>query len=96
MPVNRRVVGTFGEARWLLSHGDALCIADTDYMAFRAQVRAGNVSEVTVIVPGRTQVARTIVASGAHPSDRAGSAPVAFSTSLRFGMLFLVWFEARA
>lgn len=29
----------FGEQRWLLSHGDALCIADTDYMAFRAQVR---------------------------------------------------------
>ncbi len=29
----------FGTRRWLLSHGDALCIADTDYMAFRAQVR---------------------------------------------------------
>ncbi len=25
--------------RWLLSHGDALCLADTDYMRFRAQVR---------------------------------------------------------
>lgn len=25
--------------RWLLSHGDALCIDDTDYLAFRAQVR---------------------------------------------------------
>lgn len=24
---------------WLLSHGDALCLADTDYMRFRAQVR---------------------------------------------------------
>lgn len=24
---------------WLLSHGDALCLADTDYMAFRRQVR---------------------------------------------------------
>lgn len=33
-------VFTFGATRWLLSHGDALCIADTDYMAFRAQVRA--------------------------------------------------------
>ena len=29
----------FGERRWLLSHGDALCIADTEYLAFRAQVR---------------------------------------------------------
>jgi len=25
--------------RWLLSHGDALCLDDTDYMRFRAQVR---------------------------------------------------------
>jgi UDP-2,3-diacylglucosamine hydrolase len=29
----------FGGQRWLLSHGDALCLADTDYQAFRAQVR---------------------------------------------------------
>lgn len=29
----------FGSRRWLLTHGDALCIADTDYQAFRAQVR---------------------------------------------------------
>ncbi|MDB5967053.1 MAG: UDP-2,3-diacylglucosamine diphosphatase [Polaromonas sp.] len=26
--------------RWLLSHGDALCIGDTDYMAFRREVRS--------------------------------------------------------
>ena len=25
--------------RWLLTHGDALCIADTEYMQFRAMVR---------------------------------------------------------
>jgi UDP-2,3-diacylglucosamine hydrolase len=30
----------FGAQRWLLSHGDALCLDDTDYLAFRAQVRA--------------------------------------------------------
>lgn len=30
----------FGEQRVLLSHGDALCLADTDYLRFRAQVRA--------------------------------------------------------
>ncbi len=29
----------FGAHRWLLSHGDALCLGDTDYLAFRAQVR---------------------------------------------------------
>jgi len=29
----------FGGRRWLLSHGDLLCLADTDYLAFRATVR---------------------------------------------------------
>jgi UDP-2,3-diacylglucosamine hydrolase len=28
-----------GAQRWLLTHGDALCLSDTDYLAFRAQVR---------------------------------------------------------
>lgn len=31
---------TFNQQRWLLSHGDALCLADTDYMQFRQQVRS--------------------------------------------------------
>jgi UDP-2,3-diacylglucosamine hydrolase len=30
----------FGGQRWLLSHGDALCLLDADYMKFRAQVRS--------------------------------------------------------
>lgn len=30
----------FAGQRWLLSHGDALCLADTDYQGFRAQVRS--------------------------------------------------------
>lgn len=30
----------FAEERWLLSHGDALCLEDTDYMKFRTQVRS--------------------------------------------------------
>lgn len=29
----------FGGQRWLLSHGDALCLKDTDYLKFRARVR---------------------------------------------------------
>lgn len=32
-------VFSFGAQRWLLTHGDALCLDDTDYMAFRAIVR---------------------------------------------------------
>jgi UDP-2,3-diacylglucosamine hydrolase len=30
----------FGGRRWLLSHGDALCLEDTEYQAFREQVRS--------------------------------------------------------
>ena len=29
----------FAGKKWLLSHGDALCLDDTEYLAFRAQVR---------------------------------------------------------
>jgi UDP-2,3-diacylglucosamine hydrolase len=29
----------WGERRYLLAHGDALCLGDTDYQAFRAEVR---------------------------------------------------------
>lgn len=32
----------FGNRRWLLSHGDALCLGDMDYLQFRAQVRSPN------------------------------------------------------
>jgi UDP-2,3-diacylglucosamine hydrolase len=31
---------TFANRRWLLTHGDALCISDTRYMQFRAVVRS--------------------------------------------------------
>lgn len=30
----------FSEQNWLLSHGDALCLADTDYQVFRKEVRS--------------------------------------------------------
>ena len=33
---------TFAGQRWLLTHGDALCLNDTAYMQFRAQVRSPN------------------------------------------------------
>jgi UDP-2,3-diacylglucosamine hydrolase len=31
---------TVGKQRWLLAHGDALCLDDRSYLAFRAQVRS--------------------------------------------------------
>lgn len=30
----------FGGQRWLLTHGDMLCLEDTDYLRFRAEVRS--------------------------------------------------------
>jgi UDP-2,3-diacylglucosamine hydrolase len=38
-PLSDPTVLDFHGQRWLLSHGDALCLADTDYMRFRQQVR---------------------------------------------------------
>ena len=38
--LNDPCVLDFAGQRWLLSHGDALCLDDTDYMRFRAQVRS--------------------------------------------------------
>lgn len=50
----------FGEQRWLLSHGDALCVADTDYLAFRAKVRAPGWQDAFLSQPlaRRQEVAR--------------------------------------
>jgi len=31
---------TFASQRWLLTHGDALCLSDTDYLQFRNRVRS--------------------------------------------------------
>lgn len=41
----------FGGQRWLLSHGDALCLDDTDYMQFRAQVRSQAWQQVFLAKP---------------------------------------------
>lgn len=38
-PLHDPTVLHWGEVRWLLSHGDAWCLADADYLRFRAQVR---------------------------------------------------------
>jgi UDP-2,3-diacylglucosamine hydrolase len=38
--LNDPTVLDFAGQRWLLSHGDALCLDDTEYMKFRTQVRS--------------------------------------------------------
>lgn len=48
--------------RWLLSHGDLLCLSDTDYLAFRAQVRSPAWQQAFLAEPlaKRREVARQI------------------------------------
>jgi len=59
----------FGAKRWLLTHGDALCLSDTDYLAFRAQVRdpAWQAAFLQRPLPEREALARQMrEASQAH------------------------------
>ena len=50
------------QGRWLLSHGDALCIADTAYQAFRQQVRTSQWQSDFLSKPlvQRLQIAREL------------------------------------
>ncbi|KRI01174.1 UDP-2,3-diacylglucosamine diphosphatase [Curvibacter sp. PAE-UM] len=41
----------FGGQRWLLTHGDALCLDDADYLQFRAQVRTANWQQAFLAKP---------------------------------------------
>ena len=41
----------FDDQRWLLSHGDALCIDDLPYMQFRAQVRSPEWQQAFLVKP---------------------------------------------
>ena len=48
--------------RWLLSHGDALCLDDTDYMEFRRQVRGAEWQHAFLAKPlaERQEIARAL------------------------------------
>ena len=50
------------EQKFLLSHGDALCIGDTDYMAFRQQVRSSAWQKAFLAKPlsERQQIAKDL------------------------------------
>lgn len=61
----------FGQ-RWLLSHGDALCLDDADYQRFRAQVRSPGWQQAFLAQPlaERERQARQMrEASMAHQAD---------------------------
>jgi UDP-2,3-diacylglucosamine hydrolase len=53
---------TFNNQRWLLSHGDALCLDDVDYMAFRQQVRSADWQQAFLVKPlsERQAIARVL------------------------------------
>ncbi len=65
---------SFAGQRWLLTHGDALCLDDTDYMAFRAQVRSDAWQNAFLTRPltERRAIARTL-RDASEARKRAGT-----------------------
>jgi UDP-2,3-diacylglucosamine hydrolase len=76
--LNDPCVLAFGGQHWLLSHGDALCLDDTDYLRFRAQVRSVEWQQAFLAKPlaERQAIARSLRTqsdtrkrSGVHYAD---------------------------
>lgn len=67
----------FREQRWLLSHGDALCLDDTDYMRFRAQVRQAAWQQEFLVQPlaQREAIARELRAQSEARKKLTGNDP---------------------
>ena len=67
----------FAGQRWLLSHGDALCLADTDYQRFRAQVRSTTWQERFRALPlaEREATARELRRQSEARKQRTGGDP---------------------
>ncbi|MGJ7486774.1 UDP-2,3-diacylglucosamine diphosphatase [Variovorax sp. LT2P21] len=59
--------------RWLLSHGDALCLEDTDYLEFRAQVRTPAWQQAFLSQP--LEVRRTLARSMRTQSEQRKTTP---------------------
>ncbi len=71
----------FAGQRWLLSHGDALCLDDLDYQRFRAQVRAAPWQQTFLAQPLERRLAQARAlrefSEAQKSSQRAsGKAPV--------------------
>lgn len=65
---------TFGGLRYLLSHGDALCLADVDYQNFRSKVRsaAWQAEFLAHPLPQRQQMARDMRAQSEARKAQGG------------------------
>lgn len=75
---------SFANQRWLLSHGDAWCIDDTEYLQFRAQVRSADWQQGFLArpLPERVELARSMRAqSEARKRADIGYADVDFATA---------------
>jgi UDP-2,3-diacylglucosamine hydrolase len=57
----------FAGRRWLLSHGDALCLDDVDYMQFREQVRSADWQQSFLAKP---LAERQVIAQGLRRQSR--------------------------
>ena len=66
------LVCAFGQ-RWLLSHGDALCLADTDYQRFRMQSRRTLWQSEFLSRPLSERLAQAKAARAASEARRQGS-----------------------
>jgi len=71
------VLRAFGR-RWLLTHGDALCVDDHDYQAFRREVRSPAWQQAFLARPvdERASVAQAIRSESQSRKDRAPAATV--------------------
>lgn len=69
----------FSGQRWLLSHGDALCLADQDYLEFRQQVRSPAWQQrfLAQPLPERQAIARSLRAQSQAQHQRRMASGVA-------------------
>ena len=78
---------SFNQQRWLLSHGDELCISDVDYMAFRQQVRTADWQSTFLVrpLPERHAIARALrLQSEAKKQSGAEYADVDSDTAMQW------------
>ena len=81
---------TFQGRRWLLSHGDALCLGDTAYLAFREQVRSPGWQQAFLARPlGERQAVAQSLRQESEARKRSGALYADVDTGAA-----LAWLEA--
>ena len=77
--LNDPTVLSFKHQRWLLSHGDELCVGDTDYMAFRQRVRSADWRQTFLAKP---LPERLVVARGLRQQSEARKNSIAMNADV--------------